>query len=798
MCHRFGFEWQKLASAGVLLFCALAIRGADVNFYGIAKTQRFAQVSSAAPTLNGGSPYRSGAAAGPATSGSITNGSILGPGTIVTAPLSFNPVNGWFDVTLKWPSLAAMDAATPAGAYTMTIDTLHDGQRILPLTLPAETAASFPPAPHVSNWAAAQSIDPTRDFTLTWDAFTGGTANDYILVLVGDQATGTVLFRTSDFFQPGALNGTTTSLKLSAATLQSGKTYAVEIQFYKVVSVNTTSYPGVPGIVAFQSYTDLNITTTTATTLPVDVHFYGIDKSQKFNQGSSDLPTLGSGNPYRFGAAAGPAGSGSIANGSISGPGTISATSMAFDAFNGWFDLTLKWPALAAMDTAAPAGAYTMVIDTLHDGQRTLPLTLPAETLTSFPPAPHVSNWTAAQSIDATRDFALTWDLFTGGTANDYILVLVGDQATSGVLFRTPDFFQPGALNGMATSLKLPGATLQPGKTYTVEIQFYKVVSVNTTGYPGVPGIVAFQSYTDLNITTTSVTTPAQFAFGFRLFANGGSFLDSTQATPSFPVAINGYRAGLVVSDSANFPSPDQVSFTGPAASELNATASDASAFSSTTTNAFYYSPKITQPAIPPGGAWSVLYGNSQQSFSVPDPQAAARLVVPVPNVSVTDNIVKSLSWTYYDPNGNAEAGTPPVVTEIRVQSLDPSNVVIHDSGFLPAATSSYTLTSSLNWMNVNTVRLLYKDSLSNFYVVGFSKVTVTTPLQLQAVSSSAAGFVFRLSGQEGHGYKVQYSPDLAHWTDLVTTNLPTTSIQLVDPQSGQSAVRFYRASLVN
>jgi hypothetical protein len=529
-----------------------------------------------------------------------------------------------------------------------------------------------------------------------------------------------------------------------------------------------------------------------------DVNFYGIAKTQRFAQGSAGAPTLNGGSPYRSGAAAGPAASGSITNGSISGPGTIVSAPLTFNSFNGWFDVTLKWPSLAVMDAATPAGAYTMTIDTLHDGQRILPLNLPAETSASFPPAPHLSNWAAAQSIDPTRDFTLTWDLFRGGTANDYILVVLGDQATGAILFRTPDFFQPGALNGTTTGVTLPAATLQPGKTYAVEIEFYKIVSVNKTSYPGVPGIVAFQSYTDFNITTTATATPAQFGFGFRFFASGGGFLDSTQATPSFPVAINGYRAELTVSGSANFPSPAEVLFTGPATSGLNATASDSSAFSSTTTNAVYFSPKIVQPAIAPGGAWSVLYGNSRQSFTVPDPQAASRLVIPVPNVSVGNDIVKSISWVYYDPNGNSEAGTPPVVTAIRVQALDPSSDVIYDSGFLPATTSSHALTSSLNWLNVNTIRLLYKDNLNYFYLLGFPKVNVATPFQLQAVSDSGAGFVFRLSGQDGHAYKVQHSSDLAHWTDLVTTNLPAATIQLIDPQGGQSTARFYRASLVN
>lgn len=76
--------------------------------------------------------------------------------------------------------------------------------------------------------------------------------------------------------------------------------------------------------------------------------------------------------------------------------------------------------------------------------------------------------------------------------------------------------------------------------------------------------------------------------------------------------------------------------------------------------------------------------------------------------------------------------------------------------------------------------------------------MVVTTPTELAAVSYSASGFVMQLTGQAGHGYRVQFSTDLVHWTALVTTNLSTSTLRLVDPHAVLSAARFYRANLLN
>ena len=526
----------------------------------------------------------------------------------------------------------------------------------------------------------------------------------------------------------------------------------------------------------------------------VDVNFYYVQKAQKYNQSSAGPPIPGSGNPYRFEAGVAPSVTGSVEGGTVSASG-IPPQALTFDPVFEWYSFTAKFPSQAALDAAAPAGNYTLVVSTVNQGQKTLTLNLPAE---SFPAGPHISNWTAGQAINPTADFTLKWDTFAGGTTNDFILVLMGDT-NSALVFRSPDPFKPGALKGTATSVVIPAANLQPSTPYLLEITFVKTKSLNTTSYPGAVGVVGFNSLTDTGLmTTTNPIAPVQFAFSLRHFAQGGSFLNDTNATPKFPVAINGYRAELIVTGTTNFASPTQVFFTGPARSGLTNTSSGPNGFTLSGDEGLYFSPKINQPPLAPAGAYSVSYQGTLANFIEPDPQASSHLIIPVPQVSLSNGAVASVAWRLYDPNGNAILATPAVLSAIHLQQLDSSGSVIYNSVPLAPSTASYTFTNSLPWTNLTALRFLNIDTLTNSYIITYPNVLVTTPTQLSAITYSPSGFIMQLSGQAGHSYRVQSSTDFANWSDLLTTNLSSATVELVDPQVAGSASRFYRAALSN
>jgi hypothetical protein len=527
-------------------------------------------------------------------------------------------------------------------------------------------------------------------------------------------------------------------------------------------------------------------------TQAVDVNFYSVQKALKNNQFSAGPPTPGGGNPYRFEAAVAPSVSGSVLSATVSASGGAAQT-LDFDAIVEWYSFNAKFPSQAALDAAAPTGTYTLVIGTLNQGQKTVTLNLPAET---FPGAPHISNWTAAQAIDPTKDFTLKWDAFGGGTTNDFILILMG--TTNGVAsFRSPDPFKPGALRGVATSVVIPAGTLQPSTPYQLEITFAKIKSEDTTSYPGAVGVVGFNSFTDTGLTTTTnPVNPVHFAFSLRQFAQGGSFLNDTNATAQFPAAINGYRAELIVTGTTNFVSPTQVFFTGPPGSGLTNKSSGPNGFLQSGNAGLYFSPKI--PAAAPAGTFSISYGSTLTNFTAPDPQVSSHLIIPVPTISLSNAAVASVTWRLYDPTGNALSAPPASLSSIQVQEMDSTGALVYNSAALAPGTSTYTFTNTLAWTNLSALRFLSADDLGNSYIITYPNVIATTPSELSLISYSPGSVVLQLTGAVGRGYTVQFSSDLAHWSDLTSTNLSNATVRLLDSQTIGVTARFYRAVLAN
>lgn len=129
------------------------------------------------------------------------------------------------------------------------------------------------------------------------------------------------------------------------------------------------------------------------------------------------------------------------------------------------------------------------------------------------PSAPHPSNYSAAQSVNAALPFVLGWDPFSGGTAADCIYVEI-----YGGLFATPNVGQTGALNGTTTSVTIPGETFQTNRSYTGCVSFYHYVLL-TNGTSDI--YLAYRSSTtEFGLNTTSVAGSLMIN---ACWANGGS-----------------------------------------------------------------------------------------------------------------------------------------------------------------------------------------------------------------------------------------------------------------------------------
>ncbi|MDC0302587.1 Ig-like domain-containing protein [bacterium] len=157
----------------------------------------------------------------------------------------------------SFSSVDDLNDAFPAGDYDLILHTFHDGERTVTLN---PGSGEFPAAPTILEFSTTQEWDSTRPFTITWNPMPGGTSADAIFFYVeGDNDD---FFETPCLGEPGALDGTATSVTIPANTLPPGSTLKAELAFAKVNTNDTTQYPGVRSSAALASLTLFEIQTT--------------------------------------------------------------------------------------------------------------------------------------------------------------------------------------------------------------------------------------------------------------------------------------------------------------------------------------------------------------------------------------------------------------------------------------------------------------------------------------------------------------------------------------------------------
>lgn len=249
-----------------------------------------------------------------------------------------------------------------------------------------------------------------------------------------------------------------------------------------------------------------------------DVSVYAVIKSQAFEQTSLAAPTPLATGGFGFLAVISQTSSGTV----ISSPPlpTLQLPSAVVKSFGpvpgyGPYALAESFNTEAAMTAVYGTGAYAFTILTLNDGTRTPSLSLGASV---YPNTPTITNFSAAQNIDWTQSFTVQWGAFVGGTAADTIQLIIS-RPDGSELFSTPQFGNPGALPGTATSAVIPPNTLVPGVNYTATLIFGDVVALDFVSYPTVPGVTAFASTTRFPIKAPGTVPKLVISPG-----SGGSF----------------------------------------------------------------------------------------------------------------------------------------------------------------------------------------------------------------------------------------------------------------------------------
>jgi hypothetical protein len=228
---------------------------ADVSFYGVLKQTTFLQSSASAPALAPVEAFGFQAFVDSSQPDVITDAFLQLPGGGSRTLTSEGSMS--FELGELFDSEGALNSAFGTGNYTLQIYSENDDFSFAQLAMPAN---NFPGAPFVTNFVAAQSINPSADFTVHWSGFTGGTASDFIQLRIQDSEDNTVFTTGEKPGMPGALNGTATEVLIPANTLSAGEEYEAEIFFARIVVSDTTSIPGARGVVAFGARTVFHIT----------------------------------------------------------------------------------------------------------------------------------------------------------------------------------------------------------------------------------------------------------------------------------------------------------------------------------------------------------------------------------------------------------------------------------------------------------------------------------------------------------------------------------------------------------
>jgi hypothetical protein len=178
-----------------------------------------------------------------------------------------------------------------------------------------------------------------------------------------------------------------------------------------------------------------------------------------------------------------------------------------------------------------------------------------------------------------------------------------------------------------------------------------------------------------------------------------------------YPISF-GCTACLVVDNDTDFPAATNVLFTGPAGSGL--TNAPAVATSSVIgTNRATYGRYCAEVTTTPTGLWTVTYKGTNLGFSMGNPDAAARLVIPDARITELPEEHVRLDWTYRDTvTGDILRSPPAFMTQVRATLEGVS------SPFLSPSTTHWILHVGLS--REPCIEMVYRDALENTYEVHF------------------------------------------------------------------------------
>lgn len=225
---------------------------ADTNFClcSLTKTADYTQTGPSTLAVYSNVPaFYSGSVAG-TSADPVASASLTISGVSQARAFSTLPGQTDFSDLAGFGSQALMDAAFPTGIYTFNAQ-----RQSGPLTAQVTVTSDYPPAPMITNFNAAQAINPSAAFTFQWTPIPNTESGDSIYFYIDDANSADVYAVTN------GLDNTTASVTIPAGLLNSNTIYQGILCFSRPVFVSTNTANRVIAMAGLTRATYFPITT---------------------------------------------------------------------------------------------------------------------------------------------------------------------------------------------------------------------------------------------------------------------------------------------------------------------------------------------------------------------------------------------------------------------------------------------------------------------------------------------------------------------------------------------------------